>query len=90
MVQSDNIVGHYTGCSGQVVFPVAPHGICLRGVSNPGRETARKGCYALQWLNPHGWGTALPSPAENEHVHCLAPSPNRRPLSWRHGFARCW
>jgi asparagine synthase (glutamine-hydrolysing) len=68
MVQSNNIVGHYTGCSGQVVFPVAPHGICLRGVSNPGREIARKGCYALQWLNPHGWGTALPSPAENEHV----------------------
>ena len=68
MVHGNNIVGDYTGCSGQVVFPDAPNGIRLRGVSNPGRETAGKGCYALQWLNPHGWSTALPSPAENEHL----------------------
>jgi asparagine synthase (glutamine-hydrolysing) len=68
MVHGNKIVGDYTGCSGQVVFSDAPDGIRLRGVSDPGRETARKGCYALQWLNPRGSGAALPSPAENEHV----------------------
>jgi asparagine synthetase B (glutamine-hydrolysing) len=45
-----------------------PIDICLRGVSDPGREAAREGGYALQWLNPRGSGAALPSPAENEHV----------------------
>lgn len=68
MVHGNHIVGDYTGCSGQVVFSDAPNGIRFRGVSHRGRETARKGCYALQWLNPHGRGPALPSPAENEHV----------------------
>jgi len=68
MVHGNSLVGDYTGCSGQLVFPDAPKGIRLRGVSDHGRETARKGCYALQWLNPQGRGAALPSPAENEHV----------------------
>jgi len=68
MVHSNGLVGDYTGCSGQIVFQDAPKGIRLRGVSDPGRETDRKGCYALQWLNPQGQGAVLPSPAVNEHV----------------------
>ncbi|WNG37441.1 asparagine synthase [Archangium violaceum] len=68
MVHGSKISGDYTGCSGQVVFSDAPNGIRLRGVSEPARVTARKGCYAQQWLNPRGSGAALPSPAENEHV----------------------
>ncbi|TMQ19532.1 MAG: hypothetical protein E6J90_17830, partial [Deltaproteobacteria bacterium] len=67
MVHSNPIVGHYIGCSGQIMFPDAPRGIRLLGVANPGRE-ARRGCYALQWLNPRGSASALPSPAHNEHV----------------------
>ena len=68
MVHGNNIVGDYTGCSGQIVFPDARDGIRLRGVSDPGLETARKGSYALQWLNPRGSGAVLPSPGEHEHV----------------------
>jgi len=68
MVHGYKLVGDYTGCSGQVVFSEASNGIRLRGVSDPERQTARKGCYALQWLNPRGSGAALPSPAKNEHV----------------------
>lgn len=68
MVHGNSVIGDYTGCSGQVVFPDAPNDIIFRGVSDPQGETARKGCYALQWLNPHGRGAALPSPAKNEHV----------------------
>src|SRR5688572_13255421 len=68
MVHGNKLVGDYTGCSGQVVFSDAQNDIRLQGVSDPGREPARKGGYALQWLNPRGSGAALPSPAENEHV----------------------
>lgn len=68
MIHGNKIVGDYTGCSGQVVFSDTPNGIRLRGVSDPGREIVRKGCYALQWLNPRGSGAVLPSPAEHEHV----------------------
>ncbi len=68
MVHGNKVIGGYTGCSGQIIFPDAPNGILLRGISDPLRETARQGCYALQWLNPHQQSAALPSPAENEHV----------------------
>src|SRR4051794_37884362 len=68
MVHGNKIVGDYTGCSGQLLFSDAPNGIGLRSVSDPGREKACKGCYALQWLNPHRSGAVLPSPADNEHV----------------------
>jgi asparagine synthase (glutamine-hydrolysing) len=68
MVHGNKIVGDYTGCSGQLLFSDAPNRIGLRGVSDPAREKARKGCYALQWLNPRGSGAVLPSPADNEHV----------------------
>jgi asparagine synthase (glutamine-hydrolysing) len=68
MAHSKKLVGDYTGCSGQVVFSDARNDICLRSVSDPEREIARKGSYALQWLNPRGTGAALPSPADNEHV----------------------
>lgn len=67
MSRGNKMIGDYTGCSGQVSFSDSK-GICLRGVTDPARETSRKGCYALQWLNPHGQGAALRSPAENEHV----------------------
>jgi asparagine synthase (glutamine-hydrolysing) len=68
MIHGNQLVGDYTGCSGQVVFSEAPDGIRLRGVSDPRQEPARKGCYALQRLNRRGTGAVLPSPAENEHV----------------------
>lgn len=68
MEHGNQLVGDYTGCSGQVVFSNDQDGICLRGGSDRGRETAREGSYALQWLNPRGSGAALRSPAENEHV----------------------
>jgi asparagine synthase (glutamine-hydrolysing) len=68
MVHGNKIVGHYTGCSGQVTFSDAPNGIPLRGVQYPVREMAGRRHYAMQWLNPRGSGTPLPSPAENEHV----------------------
>jgi len=68
MKHGHKIVGDYTGCSGQIIFRDAPNGIRLRGVSDPLQETARKGCYALQWLNPRGRVAVLPSPAENDHV----------------------
>jgi asparagine synthase (glutamine-hydrolysing) len=68
MAHGNRLVGGYTGCSGQVVFSDTRNDIPLRGVSAPGRRPARRGSYALQWLNPRGSGTALPSPAENEHV----------------------
>lgn len=68
MIHGNTVIGDYTGCSGQVVFSDAPNGIRLRGVSDPGRKMARKGSYALQWLNPRGSGAVLPSPAEDEHV----------------------
>lgn len=68
MIHGNKIIGDYTGCSGQVVFSDVPNGLQLQGVLDPPRATARKGCYALQWLNPHGSGAVLPSPAENEHV----------------------
>jgi asparagine synthase (glutamine-hydrolysing) len=68
MIHGNKLIGDYTGCSGRVVFSDLPKAIGLFGISNPGQETARKGCYALQWLNPHGGGAVLPSPAENEHV----------------------
>ena len=68
MNHGNQLVGDYTGCSGQVVFSDASNDIRLQGVSDPGREVVRAGCYALQWLNPRGSGTVLPSPAEHEHV----------------------
>src|SRR5262245_7553559 len=68
MVHGNRIVGHYTGCSGQVSFANAPDGLLVRGVKHTAREIAGQRRYALQWLNPRGTGTPLPSPAENEHV----------------------
>ena len=68
MVHGNKILGHYTGCSGQVSFSDAPGDISARGVQHPVRETADQRRYALQWLNPRGTGAPLPSPADNEHV----------------------
>src|SRR5689334_13435578 len=68
MIHGNKLFGDYTGCSGQVVFSDAQNDICLRGVSDPGRETVDEESYALQWLSPRGSGAALPSPADNEHV----------------------
>src|SRR5215510_8621418 len=68
MVHGNRIVGHYTGCSGQVSFADTPDGILVRGVPHSARKLAGQQCYALQWLSPRGTNTPLPSPAENEHV----------------------